>query len=227
MRRSLGVVVGVVALAAIGFVCLRVAYFERRMAIAQEDMLVLDFADPQADYTALGQELEKWPWAPASSFREIRRRLAQLQYWRGDYSGLVDVVGRSSSEDETPDPELQHLAANAAYRLAQRGPQDKTTVLRNLDAAIRAYSEALRAGRDGSDTAFNYELAIRIREEINGGVRKEGMPKAPPGGSQGMHGESGQPPKEKEQQFKVRVPGGNREGTDETAGPGIQRRRRG
>ena len=37
------------------------------------------------------------------------------------------------------------------------------TLLKNLDAAIRAYAEALRAGAERPDVAFNYELAVRMR----------------------------------------------------------------
>ena len=64
------------------------------------------------------------------------------------------------------------LAANALYRVAQRGPQDRATLLKNLDAAIRAYNEALRAGIERPDVAFNYELAVRMREEVGAGKRK-------------------------------------------------------
>ena len=103
----------------------------------------------------------------------------------------------SSQSDEPLDPELQILAANALYRVAQHGPQDKTAVLKNLDTAIRAYAEALRSGNDRPDTAYNYELAVRLREEIGSGRRKGGLPnpkvdetKSDPN----MHGDPGEPP---------------------------------
>ena len=67
---------------------------------------------------------------------------------------------------------MRVLAANALYRVAQRGPQDRATLLKNLDAAIRAYNEALRAGVERPDVAFNYELAVRMRDEIGAGKRK-------------------------------------------------------
>ena len=58
----------------------------------------------------------------------------------------------NQAEDADPiDPEMRLLAANALYRVAQRGPQDRATLLRNLDAAIRAYNEALRAGIERPD----------------------------------------------------------------------------
>ena len=67
---------------------------------------------------------------------------------------------------------MRVLAANALYRVAQRGPQDRATLLKNLDAAIRAYHEALRPGVERQDVAFNYELAVRMRDEVGAGKRK-------------------------------------------------------
>jgi len=157
-------------LAAAGAASLAAGRFERRFAIAQEDMAVLDFSDPQQEFAALEQDLGKLPWTAGTTLNEIKRHEAELQYWQGDYSQLVELSRVSSKSDEPVDPELQILAANSLYRVAQHGPQDKVTVLKNLDAAIRAYSEALRAGNDRPDTAFNYELAVRLREEIGSGA---------------------------------------------------------
>ena len=101
------------------------------------------------------------------------------------------------------------MGANAAFRLAQRGPQDKATVLKNLDAAVRAYAEALRAGNERSDAAFDYELAIRIREEIAAGRRKN-MPTfdiTDDKSDANMHGDRGEPPNDmKVEQFQIRIP---------------------
>ena len=52
MRRSVAMVVFAVLLAVGGAVCLIAGKFERRMAIAQEDAAVLDFADPGQEYAA-------------------------------------------------------------------------------------------------------------------------------------------------------------------------------
>ena len=89
-----------------------------------------------------------------------------LQYWQADYADLVEVARTANEADDADsiDPEMRVLAANALYRVAQRGPQDRATLLKNLDAAIRAYNEALRAGVARPDVAFNYELAVRMRE---------------------------------------------------------------
>ena len=234
MKRSVGIIFGVLLLALVGALALIAGMFERRMAVAQEDMVVLDFADPQAEYVTLQQDLEKWPWVSRRPLEEIRRRRALLQYWQADYGDLVALARVSSQSDEPLDPELQILAANALYRVAQHGPQDKTTVLKNLDTAIRAYSEALRAGNDRPDTAFNYELAVRLREEIGSGRRKGGMPNAQVDETKSdpnMHGDPGEPPKDmKVEQFQIRIPMDPKEiknSQEQAAGTGQQRKRKG
>ena len=128
---------------------------------------------------------------------------------------------------------MRVLAANALYRVAQRGPQDRTTLLRNLDAAIRAYNEALRAGIERSDIAFNYELAVRMRDEVGAGKRKA-LTSAKPDDTESepnMHGDPGEPPKDmKVEQFQIRIPMDPKEikqSQEQAAGTGAARRKRG
>jgi hypothetical protein len=224
-----------VLLLLIGIASLTAGRFERRMAIAQEDMAVLDFADPQADYAALEEDLAGIPLVSERPLAEIRRRRATLQYWQGDYGDLVELA-RTANDAEDPDsidPEMRVLAANALYRVAQRGPQDRATLLKNLDAAIRAYHEALRAGISRPDVAFNYELAVRLRTEIGAGKRKV-LTDAKTDDTQSepnMHGDPGEPPKEmKVEQFQIRIPMDPREikqSQEQAAGTGAPRRKRG
>jgi hypothetical protein len=235
MKRSAGIIVVAILLAFAGGVLLAAGLFDRRMAIAQEDMAVLDFVDPAAEYGELEQALEKYRWVSSDARKEIRRRKATLQYWQSDYADLVEAARAASrSEDESAiDPEMQVLAANALYRIAQRGPQDRPTLLRNLDAAIRAYADALRAGTERSDVAFNYELAVRMRQEVGAGRRKA-LSNAQTDDTKtepNMHGDPGEPPKElKVEQFKIRIPMDPREikqSQEQAAGTGAARRKRG
>jgi hypothetical protein len=235
MKRSAGIIAAVVLLVLIGVAALMAGRFERRMAIAQEDMAVLDFVDPQADYAALEQDLAGLPLVSERPLREIRRRRAMLQYWQADYDDLVEVA-RTANEAEDADsidPEMRVLAANALYRVAQRGPQDRATLLKNLDAAIRAYNEALRAGIARPDVAFNYELAVRMRVEIGAGKRKV-LSNAKIDETQSdpnMHGDPGEPPKDlKVEQFQIRIPMDPKEikqSQEQAAGTGAARRKRG
>jgi hypothetical protein len=211
--------------------------FERRMAIAQEDTAVLDFVDAQQSYPALENDLARLPWVPGSTVKEIKRHEAELRYWQRDYKSLVDIAGAAPAQNGdagSADPELLLLAANASFREAQRGPQDKTTVIRNLDSVIHSYAEALRAGVNRADAAFNYELAVRLRAEFANGKRKA-MPlngaDADVEADPNMHGDPGEPPKDmKVNQFQIRVPMDPkdfRKSQDDTAGTGQARRRRG
>jgi hypothetical protein len=235
MKRSAGIIVAVVLLLLVGVAALMAGRFDRRMAIAQEDMAVLDFTDPQADYAALEEDLAGMPLISERPLKEIRRRRAMLQYWQGDYADLIEVARTANeTEDEAAiDPEMRVLAANALYRVAQRGPQDRATVLRNLDAAIRAYNAALRAGTERPDVAFNYELAVRMRDEIGAGKRKA-LTSMKPDDTQSepnMHGDPGEPPKDlKVEQFQIRIPMDPREikqSQEQAAGTGAARRKRG
>lgn len=234
MKRSLLAITLVILLALVGGMFLLAGLFDRRMAIAQEDMVVLDFEDPKADYIALQHELEKLPWVSVRPLEEIRERRALLQYWQRDYGDLVELARATTTEDGPGNSEIQILAANALYRVAQTGPQDKTTVLKNLDAAIRAYADALKSGSDRPDTSFNYELAVRLREEIASGKRKGGLPYTAFDritSDPNMHGDQGEPPKEtKKDEFQIRIPLDPREmknSQEDAAGTGQQRRRRG
>ncbi len=235
MRRSFSIIIGILLLVVVGVVFLMAGRFERRMAIAQEDMAVLDFADPQADYAALEEDLAGMPLVSERPLREIRRRRATLQYWQADYADLIQVARTANEADDADsiDPEMRVLAANALYRVAQRGPQDRATLLRNLEAAIRAYNEALRAGVERPDIAFNYELAVRMRDEIGAGKRKVlTNPKTDDTESDpNMHGDPGEPPKDmKVEQFQIRIPMDPKEikqSQEQAAGTGAPRRKRG
>ena len=233
MKRSIGTIVAAILLAVAGGICLFAGLFERRMGVAQEDMAVLDFEDPQADYAVLQADADKLPWVSRSTLREIQLHRATLQYWQRSYRDLAELAAKPAQGDEPVDPELQWVGANAAFRLAQRGPQDKATVLKNLDAAVRAYAEALRAGNERSDAAFDYELAIRIREEIAAGRRKN-MPTfdiTEDKTDANMHGDPGEPPKDmKVEQFQIRIPMDPkdfRSSQEQTAGTGQPRKRKG
>jgi hypothetical protein len=234
MKRA-GVITALVVLGILGTALLTAGLLDRRMAIAQEDKAVLDFADPMVEYGALEQDLEKYRWVAGGAFTEIRHRRAMLQYWQADYGDLIEVArAASQTEDEDAiDPDMQILAANALYRVAQRGPQDRPTLLKNLDNAIRAYAEALRAGTERPDVAFNYELAVRMRQEVGAGKRKA-LSNVKPDDTQSepnMHGDPGEPPKDmKVEQFQIRIPMDPREvkqSQEQAAGTGAARRKRG
>jgi DNA-binding XRE family transcriptional regulator len=235
MKRSAGIIVGAILLAAVGGIFLMAGRFERRMAIAEEDIAVLDFTDPAAEYAKLEEEIGGVPFVSDRALKDIRRHRAMLQYWQRDYADLIEVAREisSSTDADDVDPELRVLAANALYRVAQRGPQDRPTLLKNLDSAIRAYHEALRAGVTRQDVAFNYELLVRLREELGAGKRKTltNFKTEDTESDPNMHGDPGEPPKDlKVEQFQIRIPMDPKEikqSQEQAAGTGAARRKRG
>ena len=236
MRRSIRTILLAVLLVVVGAAALIAGRFDRRMAIAQEDTEVLDFADPQADYALLEQDLAKLPWKSTQTVAEIKRHRAELQYWQHDYATLADIATApavQAGENGSTDPELLLIAANAAFRTVQRGPQDKASLMKNLTMVIHAYSEALRAGNDRADAAYNYELAVRLREAVGAGKLKSmsGEFQGDDKSEGSMHGDPGEPPKEmKVDQFEIRVPMDSKDmknSQDQSAGTGQVRRRRG
>ena len=236
MRRSIGLIIAAIILGLVGAGALIAGRFERRMGIAQEDMAVLDFADPQAEYVSLQNDAAKLPWGSAATLDEIHLRQASLQYWQRSYDQLLEIAQTPPSQDSTErmDPDLMLIAANASFRATQRGPQDKATVLKNLDRTIHAYAESLRGGSERSDAAYNYELAVRLRQDLTAGKRK-GVPVGANADETetdpNMHGDPGEPPKDmKVDQFNIRVPMDPkdfRNSQEQNAGTGAARKRRG
>ena len=234
MKRSAGLIVGALVMALAGGGLMAAGMFERRMAIAQEDMAVLDFADPETEYAALEKDLGGYRWVSEPALKEVRHRRAELQYWQHDYNDLIEAAQSASQpgDENAIDPDIQVMAANAMFRVAQRGPQERSALVKNLDTAARAYGEALRLGAQQSDVAFNYELMVRLRQEVAAGKRKmltaqSDDPEVDPN----MLGDPGLPPPEMEvQQFQIRVPMDPRDmrnSQEQSAGTGAQRRRRG
>ena len=81
--------------------------------------------------------------------------------------------------------------------------------------------------------AFNYELAVRMRDEVGAGKRKA-LSSVKMGDEQSepnMHGDPGEPPKDlKVEQFQIRIPMDPKEikqSQEQAAGTGAARRKRG
>ena len=55
-----------------------------------------------------------------------------LQYWQHDYGDLIEIARTAgdAEDDGAIDSEMRVLAANALYRVAERGPQDRATLLK-------------------------------------------------------------------------------------------------
>ena len=189
MRRSVSIIIGILLLVVVGVVSLMAGRFERRMAIAQEDMAVLDFADPQADYAALEEDLTGLPLVSERPLKEIRRRRAMLQYWQADYGDLIEVartagdgrgcgLGRSGDAGARRERALSRRPARAAgpadaaqesrrrHPRLQRGASRRRRAIRRR-VQLRAGRADARRGRSrqaqGADERQTGRYAVRAR----------------------------------------------------------------
>ena len=60
------------------------------------------------------------------------------------------------------------------YRTAQSKMKDKETTMAALDQGILSYVTVLKNAPRNEDAAFNFELLVRLRDELDKGKRKPG-----------------------------------------------------
>jgi hypothetical protein len=230
MTRPSIVVASALVLTIVGLVGLAATVIERRLAQARRAVAVLAFDESQQRVTAVEEHDARAGWLARRAFRETGTTRGLIQYWRADYGDLTEIARAPAQTREGLDPALVSMAANAAYRAAQGGPQDRTTLLRNLDAAVRAYADAVDA-TGSADAAYNYEFAVRMRAEIGSGKRRR-LPSLGENDDPGrLHGVRGGPPEPiAGSPFRIRIPQDSKgiEYTPaEAAGSGFVRRRPG
>jgi hypothetical protein len=138
--------------------------------------------------------------------------LARANYWRGAY----DSFSRTSEQlERAQDPQLLLIAANAAYRAAERTPQPRPQRIQQLDLVVQSYASALKSPVFMPDAAYNYEFVVRLRDAA---ARARGAPAPPakavlPTASADLpvgptiHGRPGAPPPEtKGEEFEILTP---------------------
>jgi hypothetical protein len=137
---------------------------------------------------------------------------ATAEYWRGNYDTLT---GTSEDMERDPDPQLLLIAANAAFRAAQRTPPPRAARVQQLDLVVQAYASALKAPIFVADAAYNYEYVVRLRDSV---ARTRAAAVAPQGkasaltnatdlpGGPTIHGRPGAPPDTKGEEFEILTP---------------------
>ncbi len=176
--------------------------WERRAARADEALVTLRYQEPAVQYAGLERTMQPArgvPWFD-ELIAVVRERRAVAQYWQ--------------STDVAPDrdPAVVLVVANATYRAAER-EHDKVMMTRRLDDAIRQYAEALKAGPDNEDAAYNYEYTVRVKKDLlKAKTVTAKAASAPPLEGElpvgpTIHGRPGAPPKGTDMgQFKVVMP---------------------
>ncbi len=72
--------------------------------------------------------------------------------------------------------DLQLVVANAGYRAGQARSKNRATAIEALDESVSGYANVLRSTTWHPDAAYNYEFAIRLRDEVTKGRRATAAP---------------------------------------------------
>ena len=197
----------------------------------------------QSQSIALERRVPMLGKAAETDARDVR---ATAGYWRTDYAAIAPQHDANGVITET-DPAILLLNANAAFRASQASG-DRLDTVRRLDTVVKSYAEVLKAPACGAgdracdgramDAAYNYEYAIRTRDQLakqRGPAGKSAakmvkqaeetdLPAGPT-----LHGRPGAPPAAVDMnQFKIVIPKRGEERKDAPdAGKGGQKIRKG
>jgi hypothetical protein len=189
---------------------------ETRLADAHKQLATLQYSEAAAASDEVEQKIgleRRVPVFGARADVDVRDLRAEAKYWRADYASLAPQRAAAGSLTET-NPALQLVSANAAFRAGQAST-DRLDAVRRLDTVVKTYADVLRTSAGHPDAAYNYELAVRMREVL---AHPRGAPKAaakaPPAAEESdlpagptLHGKpGGPPPTVNMNQFKIVIP---------------------
>jgi hypothetical protein len=206
MKAILGCLGGALVLALIGSAALSAARYERHMASAQQQAATGQFAEASASLTEAEGYLQYALWVPGvgdDAAREVAARRAALQYWQREYDALVPAQAEPVAAVDEANVDLQLVVANAAFRSNPARAKDRESLVQALDEAASGYLTVLKNDQGNEDAAYNYEYAIRLRDEAAKGRRQPPEPQD----QDGEMGESGAPAETTNSgEFKIYVP---------------------
>jgi hypothetical protein len=150
-----------------------------RLADVHAQLAMLRYAAADAGGAEVERALTLERRVPAigqSAAADVRDARAASVYWRADYAALTPARDAGGTVTET-NPAVLLIAANAMYRANQAAAAaDRNEALRRLGAVVKAYADVLKAPASAcdagpqvckaraQDAAYNYELAIRLRD---------------------------------------------------------------
>jgi hypothetical protein len=230
MKGITAYIVFAIALALLGAGLLVAANLDRDLATAAEHVVAQKYGDVEPAY----ETAEKYydyashiPGVGAGPANDIRAKHATLHYWQKDYAAVIpqqtDAVGSVPADNS----DLQLVVANAVYRIAQSKMKDKETTLAGLDQGILSYVTVLKNSPKNEDAAFNFELLVRLRDELDKGKRKPGPAEMV---LKGPDGAAGAPPQIESSMsdFKIYIPLESQERQDQgVAGKAAAGKRKG
>jgi hypothetical protein len=195
---------GALALAVVGSLCLAAGLLDREMVHAQEHVVSGDYAEPLVILDTTERYAEyasRLPWIGNGPVNDVRARKAAIRYWQRQYAAIVPEIADPVANVAPDNIELQLVVANAMYRIGQAEAGSRQTLRGALDAAINGYLTVLKNASRQDDAAYNYEFLVRLRDDIAKGRRK-----AEPIDVSGPHGHVGSPPLTGKNEFKIYVP---------------------
>jgi hypothetical protein len=151
------------------------------------------------------------------------------EYWLKRYDTLAPEHDASGALVER-DGEALFTASNAAYRALDLNMTDRQALVRSLDGIIKNYADALRAGVERDDAAYNYEFLVRQRDALartRGSAAPQKSDATP--ASPSIHGHQGAPPNAVDtSNFRIIIPKRSEERDEELKpGTGDVKRRKG
>src|SRR3954462_9928760 len=179
MKSAIGPFVLAIVLILAGAGLWLAGHTETRLADAHKQLAVLQYGDAQSQSAAIEQSqslgLERRvPVVGKAADTDARNTRAAAGYWRTDYAAIAPQHDANGVITET-DPAILLLNANAAFRASQASG-DRLDTVRRLDTVVKSYADVLKAPACGAgdracdgramDAAFNYEYAIRTRDQL-------------------------------------------------------------
>ncbi len=229
VKTALRYLVVAILLAIAGVVLLVASRLERRVAQADQEMATLNLSRAARAYDEVADSLAvigRLPWLLRATRDEVAVRQAAVRYWRGDYAPLVAEYTSADSPSIAGNLDLQFVVANADYRSVQRPDSSREIALGTLDHAIGVYRRLLEGDEAHLDTAFNYEVMVRLRNRIAAGDEVPAFRRPTVPGNQGENPEDAEM-----EDVQIYVPSDSvidpNETEDPTIGTGTRIRKRG
>lgn len=193
VRTALSYLVVTILAGAMAIVLLLAARVERRIALADRQLATLNLSRAARAYDEVADSLSvtgRIPWLLRGTRDEVTVRQAAVRYWRGDYALLTADYTSADSPSMAGNLDLQFVVANADYRSELRRPESRELALGMIDHAVSVYARLLESNEPHVDAAFNYELMVRLRNQVAGGgeIPEFSLPPAP--GSEGENMEA-------------------------------------
>ena len=177
MKGITGYLISAIVLGLVGAALLSAASLDRDLAAVQERVIAQKYDNVEPTYEAAEKYYDYASHVPGigdGPANDIRAKHATLHYWQKDYAAVIpqqtDPIGAVAQDNA----DLQLVIANAVYRTAQSKMKDKESTIAALDQSILTYVTVLKNAPRSEDAAFNFELLVRLRDEVDKGKRKPG-----------------------------------------------------